>query len=65
MDTQKKYDIIVVGLGCAGLGTALYCARRGYKVLGLERNKESGALGTSSFGHTRIYRITHDKEIKN
>ena len=56
MQQEEKYDAIVVGLGCAGLGTVFYLSRMGLKVLGLERNKTSGALGTSSCGETRIWR---------
>ena len=61
--TQDEWDVIVVGLGCAGLSTAYWCAKQGLKVLGLERNHASGALGSSSYGETRIYRILHDLEI--
>ncbi len=33
---SKQYDVIIVGLGCFGLGTAYYLSRQGYKVLGFD-----------------------------
>lgn len=56
---SSDYDVIIVGLGCAGLSTAYWCAKSGLRVLGLERNTSSGQLGSSSFGETRIYRTMH------
>ena len=38
MESTKKYDVIVVGLGWAGLSTAYYCSKKGLNVLGLESN---------------------------
>ena len=34
-------------------------------MVGFERNRTSGEMGTSSYGNTRIWRVTHDKVIKN
>ncbi len=45
-DTEKIWDIIVVGGGATGLGTALDAAARGYKTLLLEQ--ADFAKGTSS-----------------
>ncbi|MGN6393931.1 MAG: glycerol-3-phosphate dehydrogenase/oxidase [Mucilaginibacter sp.] len=45
-DTQKVWDIIVVGGGATGLGTALDAASRGYQTLLLEQ--ADFAKGTSS-----------------
>ncbi|MDH3224741.1 MAG: glycerol-3-phosphate dehydrogenase/oxidase, partial [Gemmatimonadota bacterium] len=42
----RPWDIIVVGGGCAGLGTAVEAAARGYRTLLLER--EDFTSGTSS-----------------
>src|SRR5580700_3577553 len=45
-DPEKVWDIIVVGGGATGLGTALDAASRGYKTLLLEQS--DFAKGTSS-----------------
>ncbi|GME70820.1 unnamed protein product [Ambrosiozyma monospora] len=45
-DAQSKYDVIVVGGGATGSGTALDLSLRGLKVLVLEKN--DFASGTSS-----------------
>ena len=65
MESSKKYDLIVVGLGCVGLSTTYYCSKKNLKVLGLEMNSTSGEIGTSSSGTTRIYRFTSPDMIKN
>lgn len=62
---MEEYDVIVVGLGCVGLSTSLYCAKKGLKVLGLEMYSRPGSMGTSSFGETRLWRITHGSKFKN
>ncbi len=49
------YDVIVVGLGGAGSAAAYHLARRGMRVLGLERFGPTHDRG-SSHGHTRITR---------
>ncbi|CAG7614631.1 hypothetical protein PAESOLCIP111_01731 [Paenibacillus solanacearum] len=41
------YDVIVVGLGTAGAFAAISAARRGHKVLGLERLNCMGGTGTA------------------
>src|SRR5579862_6483856 len=45
-DTKKEWDIIIVGGGATGLGTALDAASRGYQTLLLEQ--ADFAKGTSS-----------------
>ena len=64
MDTEK-YDVVVVGLGCVGLSTSLYCAKQGLKVLGIEKAPKEGFIGTSSFGETRMWRESHMDKFKN
>mmetsp|Transcript_26288 Transcript_26288/g.26204 ORF Transcript_26288/g.26204 Transcript_26288/m.26204 type:complete len:143 (-) Transcript_26288:713-1141(-) len=59
------YDTAVVGLGCAGLGISYYFTMKGCKVIGLEKNSDSGAMGTSSYGFTRIWRVTHADKLRN
>jgi sarcosine oxidase len=49
------YDVIVVGLGAMGSATACHIARRGVRVLGLDRFSPPHAFG-SSHGETRIIR---------
>ena len=48
-------DVIVVGLGATGAATLWQLARRGVRVLGLERFTAPNAMG-SSHGETRITR---------
>ena len=49
------YDVIVVGLGAMGSATVCHLARRGMRVLGLDRFTPPHAFG-SSHGETRIIR---------
>lgn len=49
------YDVIVVGLGAMGSATACHLARRGMRVLGLDRFTPPHAFG-SSHGESRIIR---------
>ena len=49
------YDVIVAGLGAMGSATAAHLARRGKKVLGLERWLP-GHQNASSHGDSRIIR---------
>jgi sarcosine oxidase len=52
---MNKYDFIIVGLGAVGSAAAFHLARRGTKVLGLDRFTPPHAFG-SSHGQTRIIR---------
>jgi sarcosine oxidase len=49
------YDVIVIGLGATGSAAAYQLAKRGRRVLGLDRHAPPHALG-SSHGDTRITR---------
>ena len=51
----SSYDVIVVGLGAMGSSTAYHLARRGQRVLGLDRFTPPHTQG-SSHGQTRIIR---------
>src|SRR5437773_2159811 len=52
---SNSFDVIVVGLGAMGSAAAYHLAKRGQKVLGLDRFKPPHAFG-SSHGQTRIIR---------
>ncbi len=51
----SAYDVIVIGLGGMGSAAAYQLARRGVRVLGLERHTAAHVLG-SSHGKSRIIR---------
>jgi sarcosine oxidase len=53
-----RYDVIVVGVGGMGSAACYYLARRGKRVLGLERFGIPHYMG-SSHGHTRIIRLAY------
>ncbi|MGH8940782.1 MAG: FAD-dependent oxidoreductase, partial [Actinomycetes bacterium] len=58
MTRNQRYDVIVVGVGGAGSAAAYHLARRGKRVLGLERFGIPHGMG-SSHGHTRIIRLAY------
>ncbi|HEX7595854.1 MAG TPA: N-methyl-L-tryptophan oxidase [Gemmatimonadaceae bacterium] len=55
---SRDYDAIVVGLGAMGSATLFHLARRGLRVLGLERFSAGHQFG-SSHGDSRIIRETY------
>lgn len=55
---SKHYDVIVVGVGGMGSATIYHLARRGIKVLGLERFDIPHTMG-SSHGITRVIRLAY------
>src|SRR5438093_8665088 len=55
---SSRYDVIVAGVGGMGSATAYHLARRGRKVLGLERYDVPYEMG-SSHGLTRIIRLAY------
>ena len=58
MMTGQQYDTIVVGVGGMGSAALYHLARRGDRVLGLERFDIPHAMG-SSHGVTRIIRLAY------
>lgn len=55
---SNRYDVIVVGVGGMGSATCYHLARRGKRVLGLERYGIPHTRG-SSHGYTRIIRLAY------
>ena len=55
---RNAYDVIVVGLGGMGSAAAYHLARRGQRVLGLERFTSAHDQG-SSHGGSRLIRQAH------
>ncbi len=46
---EQVYDVIVAGLGTAGAIAAIAAARKGLKVLGIEKTSYMGGTGTGGF----------------
>jgi len=55
-------DVIVVGLGCFGLGAVYYLQSQGLKVYGFDKAPASGVLGSGTVGNGRIWRYLHNEE---
>lgn len=55
---MNAYDVIVVGTGGMGAAAACHLARRGVRVLGLDRFPPGHDRG-SSHGHTRLIRTAY------
>jgi len=58
---MATFDVCVVGLGGAGSQAALHLARRGARVVGIDRYRPPHPLG-SSHGRTRIIREAYFEE---
>jgi sarcosine oxidase len=56
--SAHSYDVIVAGVGGMGAAACWHLARRGQRVLGLERFELGHAMG-SSHGATRIIRLAY------
>ena len=55
---RPTFDVIVLGLGGMGSAAAYHLARRGRRVLGLERFPPAHARG-SSHGRSRVIRLAY------
>ena len=55
---MERYDVVVVGVGGMGSAALYHLARRGKRVLGIERFRVPHELG-SSHGITRIIRLAY------
>jgi all-trans-retinol 13,14-reductase len=62
--TEKKYDSIVVGGGVAGLTCAAFLAKKGNRVLLIEKNRECGGL-VNSFSHNGFRFDTGIRALEN
>jgi N-methyl-L-tryptophan oxidase len=64
---KTRYDMIVVGLGCAGLSTAYHYSTQvqDAKILGIDMNSKPGDAYTSSYGHTRLFNHTPGFKMRN
>ena len=60
---METFDAIVVGLGAHGSAAAAALARRGLRVLGLERFGRGEAMGSSG-GRSRMIRIAHYEDAR-
>src|SRR5947209_8010469 len=58
MGLSQRYDLIVAGVGGMGSATLYHLARRGKRVLGLERFDVPHEMG-SSHGITRVIRLAY------
>jgi sarcosine oxidase len=58
IDSKNVYDVVVVGLGGVGSATCYALAKRGVKVLGIDRYHPPHSFG-SSHGDTRIIRKSY------
>lgn len=54
------YDVIVIGVGAMGSSACMHLARRGARVLGLERSAIPHDTG-SSHGHSRMIRLIYSE----
>jgi sarcosine oxidase len=59
---HRSADVAVVGLGVIGLSTALALARRGRRVVGIDRFG-SGHPATSSTGPSRSIRLAYEQQL--
>src|SRR6185503_17355799 len=55
-ERNMSFDVVVIGLGAVGSAAAYQLAKRGAKVLGIDRHSPPHAMG-SSHGDTRITRL--------
>jgi sarcosine oxidase len=60
--TRTSADVAVVGLGVMGLSTASAVARRGLRVIGIDR-LGSGHPATSSTGPSRSIRLAYEQPV--
>lgn len=51
---SSRYDLVVVGAGIVGLGTALAAARRGLKVCVVDRDAQANGASVRNFGFVTV-----------
>lgn len=57
-ESRKTFDVIVVGVGSMGASACYQLARRGVRVLGLERYNLPHGMGSAA-GHSRMIRLAY------
>lgn len=55
---QSRYDVIVIGVGTMGAAACAELARRGKRVLGIERFDVPHGMG-AHHGHSRMFRLAY------
>ena len=55
-DSNQRFDVIVAGAGSVGSSALYHLARRGARVLGLEKSPNSPHVDGSHHGHSRMIR---------
>ena len=60
---MERFDAVVVGCGAMGSSASYNLAKRGIKVLNLERYSPNHSLG-SSHGETRIFRLAYFEDTR-
>ncbi|KZN55470.1 FAD-dependent oxidoreductase [Pseudoalteromonas luteoviolacea] len=61
MNTNTKYDLIVIGGGPIGLSTAYHGAKQGLKTLVIEKFSYFNNLGSSA-GYSRQFRLQYEQD---
>ncbi len=54
MSPDSKFDLAVVGAGIVGLGCALAAARRGKRVVVIDRNAQANGASVQNFGFVTV-----------
>ena len=54
MTDQDHYDVAVVGGGIIGTACVLACARRGLRVVLIEKNSLGGGATSAGMGHVVV-----------
>lgn len=58
---MSKYDVIVIGLGCAGAAVCSELSQQGKDVIGIEQFNIVNEYG-SSHGDIRLFRFAYHEE---
>ena len=64
INQENAYDVVIVGAGAAGLTSAAYLCKKGYKVLLCEKSEKTGGL-VSSFQYNGFFFDTGIRAFEN